>query len=413
MTNGWTGGQYSAWRMVTGIYLTVIFARLVPYGTELFSSAGMIPAASASPYSALFPNLLSIWDSPAAVRAVLLACAGCGILFTIGLFDRIAAVLLWYGLACLFGRNPLILNPSLPYIGWLLLAHATIRAAPNGSWRGRGRADPAGGWHMPGGVFRAAWIIMALGYSYSGYTKLVSPSWMDGSALAHVLQNPLARPTWLRIGLHALPDIALKIATWAGLAAELLFAPLALIRRLRPMLWTIMLLMHLMLIALVDFAELSLGMVILHLYTFDPAWVHPRRRVGGIVFYDGHCGLCHRFARFLLAEDSRFAPAFSLAPLDGATFAERFPSHDHAALPDSVIVQTADGHWLYRSGAVLHVLSCLGGYWRIIAIAGALLPRWPRDAAYDAVAKVRHALFRRPTESCPLMAPHMRGRFLP
>jgi hypothetical protein len=33
--------------------------------------------------------------------------------------------------------------------------------------------------------------------------------------------------------------------------------------------------MHLSLIALIDFADLSLGMVLIHLFTFDPGWVTP------------------------------------------------------------------------------------------------------------------------------------------
>jgi hypothetical protein len=49
-----------------------------------------------------------------------------------------------------------------------------------------------------------------------------------------------------------------------------------------------MLLMHLGLMVLIDFADLSFMMVILHLFTFDPAWV-PRRAPATTdeVFYDG------------------------------------------------------------------------------------------------------------------------------
>ena len=54
---------------------------------------------------------------------------------------------------------------------------------------------------------------MAAGYSYGGFTKLTSPSWLDGSALSHVLSNPLARPTLLREWLLAQPEL-----TFAGAA---------------------------------------------------------------------------------------------------------------------------------------------------------------------------------------------------
>jgi hypothetical protein len=34
---------------------------------------------------------------------------------------------------------------------------------------------------------------MALGYTYSGVMKMMSPSWCDGSTLERILSNPLAR----------------------------------------------------------------------------------------------------------------------------------------------------------------------------------------------------------------------------
>jgi hypothetical protein len=72
-----------------------------------------------------------------------------------------------------------ISNPSLPFVGWMLLAHAFLPEAPYGSWMARGRPDPGGKWEMPPAIFAVAWIVMALGYTFSGYTKLVSPSWVD------------------------------------------------------------------------------------------------------------------------------------------------------------------------------------------------------------------------------------------
>ena len=43
MSNGWTGGQYSRFRLVLGLYLCVHFVHLVPWGAELFSRAGVLP----------------------------------------------------------------------------------------------------------------------------------------------------------------------------------------------------------------------------------------------------------------------------------------------------------------------------------------------------------------------------------
>jgi predicted DCC family thiol-disulfide oxidoreductase YuxK len=410
--NCWTGGQYSLFRALFGAYLLVHFAQLWPWGTELFSNQGVLPNASASPILYLFPNVLALSDAPATVAALLAAGAGLSVLFAVGLYDRAAALGLWYVWACLFGRNPLIANPSIPFVGWLLLAHVFLPPAPYGSWAARGRVDPGGGWRMPQAIYAAAWIVLAVGYSYSGYTKLVSPSWRDGSALARVLDNPLARPGWLREALLSLPAWLLCAGTWTSLGLELGFAPLVLFRRLRPWLWGLLLLMHLSLILLIDFADLSLGMAMIHLFTWDPGWVRPRPAAMERLFYDGHCGLCQRSVRLILAEDLTGA-AFRFAPLQGETFRAAVPATVRKVLPTSIVLQTEDGVLLTRSSAVLHILRRLGGVWRLLAGLLSLVPVRPMDRLYDGVAAIRHRVFARPKSVCPLLPPHLRAHFDP
>jgi predicted DCC family thiol-disulfide oxidoreductase YuxK len=411
--NGWTGGQYSLYRGVFGCYLFIHFVRLVPWGSELFSWQGVLPRPSASPLIHLFPNILAVWDGPAFVQALLIAAAGWSVLFAIGAWDRAAAIAIWYLGACLLGRNPLIANPALPFIGWLLLAHAFLPASPYGSWAARGRPDPRGRWKMTPSIFLAAWILMSLGYTYSGAMKLGSISWVDGSALWQVLRNPLARPGFLRESLLACPPVVLRLATWGALGLELGFAPLVLFRKLRPWVWGAMLLMHVGLLALVDFADLTAGMAILHWFTFDPAWIpFASHQSTEIAFYDGHCGLCHRAVRFVLAED-RQGTAFRFAPLQGETFAARVMAQRRAGLPDSIVVQTADGELLVRSSAFIHILERLGGTWRILAAILAVIPRPLRDAAYDFIARIRYSIFGRRDDVCPVTPPELRARFDP
>ncbi|MGH7169105.1 MAG: DCC1-like thiol-disulfide oxidoreductase family protein [Gemmataceae bacterium] len=412
MKNSWTGGQYSLFRTVFAIYLLIHFLHLLPWGTELFSNQGVLPRGAASPLLHLFPNLLALSDSPATVTVLLAAAAVLSVFFGIGWYDRAAALGLWYIWACLFGRDPLIANPSIPFVGWLLLAHVFLPPAPYGSWAARGRVDPGDGWRMPPAIFAAAWIVLALGYTYSGYTKLVSPSWRDGTALARVLDNPLARPGWLRETLLGLPSWLLHLGTWTALAFELAFAPLALMPRLRPWLWGMMLLMHLSLILLIDFADLSLGMVMIHLFTWDPGWVRPLPGSTERLFYDGHCGLCQRSVRLILAEDATGA-AFRFAPLQGETFAALLSETERAALPLSLVVRTEKGTLLTRSAGVLHIMRRLGGVWRLLAGVLVLLPPALRDRLYNGVAAIRLHLFAQPAELCPLMPPSLRARFDP
>src|SRR2546427_2619005 len=132
MRNGWTGGQYSVFRILLGSYLCEHFLRLLPWGRELFSNQGALPNSSASPLIHLFPNIFGVWDSPAFVLLLLALGAVLGFLLAAGVWDRAAAVVTWGMWTCLLGRDPLIANPSLPYIGWLLLAHAVLLPAPYG-----------------------------------------------------------------------------------------------------------------------------------------------------------------------------------------------------------------------------------------------------------------------------------------
>ena len=396
MKNGWTGGQVTIFRFVFGAYLFFHFAQLAPWAAELFSSGGAVPDASSSPLLSHFPNLLSLWESPAFVTGFVAVGSGLSLLFAFGIADRWAAVGAWYVWACLLGRNPLIANPSIPYVGWLLLAHACLPRAGFGAWIRDGRSTGEWPWRMAPSVFAAAWILMAIGYSYSGWTKLLSPSWQDGTAILDMVANPLGRPGPVHDVLVSLPSVLFKVAAWGALALELLFAPLSLVRRLRPWLWGLLLAMHLVLMLLIDFADLSLGMVMLHLFTFDPAWIRPGGRgAPGTIFYDGGCGFCHGFVRFVLSEEPA-GEGFRFAPLETG---------------DSIVVRTGDGETLTRSDAVLHVLERLGGLWRVFAGIGKWIPRPVRDAMYRGFARIRRRLFARPDHACPVLPLRYRTRF--
>ena len=384
-------------RVVFGAYLFVHFAQLAPWAAEVFSSGGLLPVSSASPILHFFPNVLAFWDSPAFVSCFVAVGAGLSLFFAFGLKDRWAAVGAWYIWACLLGRNPLISNPSIPYVGWLLLAHACLPRTLFSDWIARGRSSGEVPWRMAPSFFAAAWILMALGYSYSGLMKLLSPSWQDGTAILDMLANPLGRPGPVHAILMGLPPIFFKLAAWGALSLELFFAPLCLFRRVRPWLWTLLLAMHLSLIVMIDFADLSLGMVLLHLFTFDPAWIRPRGRgAPGTVFYDGGCGFCHGFVRFVLSEEQPGVEGFRFAPLESG---------------ETIVVQTGDGERLTRSGAILYILGRLGGFWRILAALGRLIPAGMRDALYVAFARIRRRLFAKPDGACPMLPPRLRARF--
>ena len=129
-----------------------------------------------------------------------------------------------------------------------------------------------------------------------------------------------------------------------------------------------------------------------------------------MVFYDGGCGLCHRTVRFAIARDPD-GSRFRFAALGSHAFRRLVPDGVRAGLPDSLVLLASDGACLTRSEAVIHLLERIGGPWRLLAGLLGLVPRRIRDAAYDAVARARHRLFRRPLDACPVTPPALRARF--
>jgi predicted DCC family thiol-disulfide oxidoreductase YuxK len=128
------------------------------------------------------------------------------------------------------------------------------------------------------------------------------------------------------------------------------------------------------------------------------------------VFYDGHCGLCHRTVRWILAADAD-GSKFRFAPLDSEAFRRTVPQGAAASLPDSFVLRTEDGRVLTRSAAFIEVTIRLGGAWRVIGWFLRLVPAVVRDRVYDAVARARHKWFAPPADVCPVIPPGLRSRF--
>lgn len=401
--SAWTGGQYSLYRALLGAYLVVHFAMLLPYGGEVFAHGGLVADGALSPLFGVVPNPLQLADGPFAVAALLLLGVACGALVAVGWWDRVAAVLATLVLGWLFQRNPLIANPSLPLVGWLLVLHAFVPSRPYGSLAGA-RHGVAPEWRLPRHLWLAAWVMLALAYTHSGWTKLASPSWVDGDTIRLVLRNPLARDHALREWMLATPAWVLQALTWTVLYVKLLFAPLVLSRRLRPWLWLAMLGAQLGFLVFLDFADLTFPMLLVHLLTFDPRWLARLETTRpALLLFDGGCAFCHATVRLAHHEDA--AGRLHFAPLGGSTARARLAGHALPGDGDSIVLLDADGRVQRKSRAVIGVLERLGGLWLVGAVALRALPRAVADAGYDLVGRWRYRLAGRVVEgTCPVPA---------
>ncbi len=396
--------QFSLFRIILGTYLLFHFIFLLPYASEMWSNIGMLPDPSANLTYGYFPNILNLASSATSVTLYIAFLAILSFCFLIGFQRPMVSVLLWYGWASLFDRNNLILNPGIPYVGWLLLACAVI---PKGEPLSVTQSNKIVKWEMPGILFFGAWAIMAIGYSISGFDKFLAPSWKDGTAIFHLLENPLARASWLRDWMAQLPMEVLKIKTWGVLFIEMAFLPLALFTPTRKWIWLAMIMMHLGILLIVDFADLTIGMLMIHWFTFDSNWLKSKPKQSGLLFFDGVCSMCNGLINFMMAEDRNDSLQF--ASLQGETAKAQVDSKYLENL-NSIVFQTGDKTYVESDG-VIHALASIGGMYKLVLVFK-IVPKFIRDKIYALISANRYKWFGK-KDLCRMPSPEERDKLLP
>lgn len=247
-------------RILLGVYLAIHFIELIPWAFEMYGNGQILSSAKLNASYGAFPNLVLLFNSSEwALQMFIGSLVISSLLFIANRWPVVNCIYLWYGWTCLFNSNNLTLNPSLQYVGWLLLAMALISSNLE---------------KIRHELYVGAWILLGLGYFISGFAKALSPSWQDGSALFHVVNNPLARDYFFREFILGLPKIILTMGTFFILALEILFMPLSLWSRTRLSVWVLMTLSHLGILLVINFTDLTIGMLIFHVFVFDPRWLN-------------------------------------------------------------------------------------------------------------------------------------------
>jgi predicted DCC family thiol-disulfide oxidoreductase YuxK len=132
-----------------------------------------------------------------------------------------------------------------------------------------------------------------------------------------------------------------------------------------------------------------------------------------VLLYDGLCGFCDGTVQFILRHDRRGTLRF--ATLQGDFAREVIARHPEVAGVDSLVlvgrdVVSGEERVFVRSEGALEVARYLGGAWHV-ARGVAIVPRFLRDWAYDAFARIRYRVFGR-YNSCPIPTPEQRARFI-
>jgi predicted DCC family thiol-disulfide oxidoreductase YuxK len=133
-----------------------------------------------------------------------------------------------------------------------------------------------------------------------------------------------------------------------------------------------------------------------------------------VVLYDGDCGVCNAWVRFVLEHDS--SGIFHFAAVQSPIGRIYLAGFDIAPAPlTTVYVVVSNGsratRLLTKSDAALFVLTSLGWPWTA-ATALRVLPRAWLDAGYDLVARYRHRLWRQRDDVCLVLSPEHRARML-
>ena len=136
-----------------------------------------------------------------------------------------------------------------------------------------------------------------------------------------------------------------------------------------------------------------------------------------LVVFDGHCGLCNGWVRWLLRWDWRDRLRFAASQSEKAAglLARHAEALEPGGTPGTVLVfrnpHEAGEQVLIRFAATLAVLSELPRPWPAVAAALGWIPKFLSDPVYRLVARWRYRIWGR-LESCPLPTAGERGRFL-
>jgi predicted DCC family thiol-disulfide oxidoreductase YuxK len=128
-----------------------------------------------------------------------------------------------------------------------------------------------------------------------------------------------------------------------------------------------------------------------------------------IVFYDGVCGLCNRFVKWVARWDDRGLVKF--APIQGQT-AQDIPEIQQMGKPEEWSIYFAEGSQLYKkSEAVLRICLVIPLFADFAKVLLAI-PSSVRDLVYEAIARKRYLIFGK-AAACELPTKDMQSRVLP
>ncbi len=108
-----------------------------------------------------------------------------------------------------------------------------------------------------------------------------------------------------------------------------------------------------------------------------------------LILFDGVCGWCTGWVRFLIKHDAR--KRFQFAPLQSPLGQHLLATYHFSQENFSTFVVFTPDTYFTKSTAALNIARHLGGLWHVLYVF-ILVPRILRDIVYDLIARYRYQL---------------------
>ena len=373
--------QFAVVRIIFGVYLTIFFARILPYAKELFSNEGMLSATDRAMFlDGFLASYLYQLATPPAVTALCIFLVCGALLFTAGVHRRWQALFLWLGWCILANLNPFSIDPSLPFIGLLLLVFAVVPAGEPLSYT---KTHSSKQWYMPAVLYWGLWLVWGLSFSVSGFEKYQSPLWREGTAVYYFYTGVLSIDTIVSQTLNVLPLFIGVSITWLILYSQLLALPAVATSVTRKLFWFCTFGLFFFSAFVLDLLPVVLGMLVFYLFLFDSTWF-ARNYTHAVVYIDSGCNQCSWFGGFLQTES--FEKPLTVTSFLDPTLETYLTQQEITAMREMVYVE--DGGVYRGADAIIQSVSSLGGVWRLIIVLR-IVPEKFRSSLYQLLSNHR------------------------
>jgi hypothetical protein len=199
---------------------------MIPYLSEIYGPQGLIPDMTLNWTYGVFPSLFALFDGPYVALTLHVMIILAGLSLAGGYFPRSSALILWYIQTSLYNRNNLTDDPSMAYVGLLLLTLALIPKQP------RLLDKQTESLEIPYFVFFMPVTVFCITFFASAVDKILSTSWANGTALYEMLHLGIVRDNVFVRTLVQHPMITMLLS-YLAVVSQAVCLPLLLVGKYR------------------------------------------------------------------------------------------------------------------------------------------------------------------------------------